>query len=114
MPSCADTWSDCRIVAAVDGLPLAIPAGPPRKLVGLRPSGRAPARAHAGIADQGGRALGEVTSGGFGPTVGRPVALGYVESGHAAPGTRLDLMVRERAHPAAVVELPFGPHRYKR
>ena len=88
--------------------------GPRRKLVGIRPYGRAPAREGTPIQDPDGRPLGEITSGGFGPTVGGPVALGYVESAHAAPGTVLQLAIRERPHPARVVKLPFVAHRYKR
>jgi aminomethyltransferase len=92
-----------------------IAEGPPRKLVGLKPDGRAaPAREHAEIQSEDGARIGEVTSGGFGPTVGGPIAMGYVEAAHAAPGTRVQLVVRGRANPARVVELPFVPHRYKR
>ncbi|HEX6113577.1 MAG TPA: glycine cleavage system aminomethyltransferase GcvT [Geminicoccaceae bacterium] len=88
--------------------------GPERKLVGLRPDGRAPARQGTVIENPAGERVGEVTSGGFGPTVGGPIALGYVSARHAAPGTRLQLSIRGKAHPAKVVELPFVPHRYKR
>jgi aminomethyltransferase len=88
--------------------------GPRRKLVGIRPDGRAPARDGTSVQDAGGRPLGEVTSGGFGPTVGGPVALGYVEAAHAAPDTVLQLAIRDRPHPARVVKLPFVAHRYKR
>lgn len=87
--------------------------GPTRKLVGLKPEGRAPARAGTEVA-QNGEVLGAVTSGGFGPTVGGPVSIGYVASQAAEPGTRLDLIVRGKALPADVVPLPFVPHRYKR
>jgi aminomethyltransferase len=86
--------------------------GPPRRRVGLKPEGRAPARAHTEIRLPDGRAIGEVTSGGFGPTVGGPVAMGYVASDHAAPGTAVELMVRGKPLPAAIVTLPFTPHRY--
>ena len=87
--------------------------GPARRLVGLRPEGAAPAR--EGVeAQAGGKAVGRVVSGGFGPTVGGPVALAYVEAAHAAPDTALDLIVRGAARPARVVPLPFVPHRYKR
>ena len=55
-----------------------------------------------------------MTSGGFGPTVGGPIALGYVRMQHAAPGTALQLSIRGKTHPATVVDLPFVPHRYKR
>jgi aminomethyltransferase len=61
-----------------------------------------------------GRVVGRVTSGGFGPTIGGPVALALVEAAAATPGTALDLMVRGVARPARVVETPFVPHRYKR
>ncbi|HET6518610.1 MAG TPA: glycine cleavage system aminomethyltransferase GcvT, partial [Geminicoccaceae bacterium] len=88
--------------------------GPPRKLVGLRPEGRAPAREHSEIRSRDGDRIGGVTSGGFGPTAGGPIAMGYVEAAHAAPGTPVQLVVRGKAHPAVVVELPFVPHRYKR
>jgi aminomethyltransferase len=88
--------------------------GAPRRLVGIRPEGRAPVRAHAEIRDAGGRRIGEVTSGGFGPTVNGPVAMGYVAPGSAAPGTDLQVVVRDKALPAKVAPLPFVPHRYHR
>ncbi|MEQ8653496.1 MAG: glycine cleavage system aminomethyltransferase GcvT [Kiloniellales bacterium] len=87
--------------------------GPARKLVGLKPEGRAPARAGTQIALNG-ETLGSVTSGGFGPSVGGPVSMGYVASQAAAIGTRLDLIVRGKAMPADVVSLPFVTQRYKR
>ena len=88
--------------------------GPPRRLVGIRPDGRAPAREGAEIQDDDGAPVGRVTSGGFGPTVGGPVALGYVDRRLAASGSRVQLVVRGRPHPAAVADLPFVPHNYKR
>ncbi len=88
--------------------------GPERKLVGIRPDGRAPAREGTLIEDNSGQPVGEVTSGGFGPTVGGPIALGYVRMQHAAPRTALQLSIRGKTHPATVVDLPFVPHRYKR
>jgi aminomethyltransferase len=88
--------------------------GPPRRLVGILPEGRAPAREHTEIQDAGGRRIGEVTSGGFGPSVGGPIAMGYVESAHAAPGSALRLIVRGRPVAAQVTALPFVPHRYQR
>jgi aminomethyltransferase len=88
--------------------------GPSRKLVGIVPEGRAPARERTEIQDADGRRIGEVTSGGFGPTVGGPVAMGYVEAGSAEPGTSLTLVVRGRPLPAKVAPLPFVPHRYQR
>ena len=86
--------------------------GAPRKRVGLKPEGRAPAREHTQIHDGNGRSIGEVTSGGFGPTVGWPIAMGYVAKDFAAPGTMVNLMVRDVARPAQVVALPFLPTRY--
>ena len=88
--------------------------GPARRRVGLLPEGRAPAREGAAITTPDGRVVGKVTSGGFGPTVGGPIAMGYVEAAMAAPGTELALVVRDKALPAKVVPMPFAPHRYVR
>ncbi len=86
--------------------------GPPRKRVGLAPEGRAPAREGAEIVDGDGKRIGTVTSGGFGPTLGAPVAMGYVEAGHAARDTAVQIIVRGKKLPARVAALPFVPHRY--
>ncbi|MGY6531645.1 glycine cleavage system aminomethyltransferase GcvT [Glycocaulis sp.] len=83
------------------------------KRVGIRPHDRAPAREGAEIAVDG-EIVGVVTSGGFGPTVGAPVAMGYVRSDLAKPGTALDLMVRGKARPAEITSMPFAPHRFHR
>jgi len=88
--------------------------GPARLRVGIRPDERAPAREGTEIADGAGRVVGKVTSGGFGPTVGGPIAMGYVELACASEGTRLGLLVRGSARPARVVAMPFVPHRYVR
>lgn len=88
--------------------------GPPRKRVGIRPQGRAPAREGTEIREPGGLPIGAVTSGGFGPTVGGPVAMGYVASDFAAPGTGIVLKIRGREMPAVVHKLPFVEHRYFR
>lgn len=88
--------------------------GAARRRVGILPEGRQPARAHTEIQDKTGRRVGEVTSGGFAPTQGGPVAMGYVETGLHEPGTELQLMVRGKAVPAKVAALPFVPHRYFR
>ena len=88
--------------------------GPGRKLVGIRPEDRAPARQGTVICDKAGNEIGSVTSGGFGPTVGNPVSMGYVETGHAEAGVAIDLMVRGKARPGQVTTLPFVPHRYLR
>ncbi|KCZ54984.1 aminomethyltransferase [Hyphomonas beringensis] len=87
--------------------------GPAEKRVGIRPLERAPAREGTMI-EVGGEPVGIVTSGGFGPSVDHPVAMGYVRSDLAEPGTKIDLMVRGKARPAEVVSLPFVPHNYKR
>ncbi len=88
--------------------------GAAKKRVGLKPEGRAPAREGSEIADQSGRVVGRVTSGGFGPSLNAPVAMGYVETGYAAIGTRLDLLVRGKPLAAEVAAMPFVPNRYKR
>jgi len=88
--------------------------GPARQRVGIRPDERAPAREGTEITDGAGRVIGKVTSGGFGPTVGGPIAMGYVERAAAAEGTRLGLLVRGTERPARVVALPFVAHRYRR
>ena len=87
--------------------------GPKRKLVGLRPVDKAPAREGTDIT-AGGRAVGKITSGGFGPSANAPIAMGYVESKFAADGTEVALMVRGTARPARVAPMPFVAHRYKR
>jgi aminomethyltransferase len=88
--------------------------GPRRLRVGLLPDGKAPAREGTVVADLSGRAIGTITSGGFGPTVGGPVAMGYVETAFATPGTKVALSVRGRELPATVTAMPFVPHRYFR
>jgi aminomethyltransferase len=88
--------------------------GPARRRVGLRPLGRAPAREGAEIQTPDGVAIGVVTSGGFGPTVNGPVAMGYVAAAHARPGAPVRLIVRGKPLEAEIAPLPFVPHRYKR
>jgi aminomethyltransferase len=88
--------------------------GPLRRRVGIRVEGRAPAREHADILDLGGELIGKVTSGGFGPSVGGPVAMGYVVPDFAKPGTRVALAIRDKRVSGEVVKLPFVPHRYRR
>ncbi|MEE8516704.1 MAG: glycine cleavage system aminomethyltransferase GcvT [Alphaproteobacteria bacterium] len=106
-------WTISRRRRAEGGFPGAevilrqLREGPPRKRVGIRPEGRAPARAGTEVTDAQGRRLGTITSGGFGPTVGGPIAIGYVAADHAVPGTELRLVVRGKPLPAAVVPLPF-------
>lgn len=89
--------------------------GPSRLRVGIRPDGRAPAREHTAIMTPDGEELiGEITSGGFGPSLNAPMAMGYVRRDLSADGSKLSLMVRGKPLPATVVPLPFVPHRYLR
>jgi aminomethyltransferase len=88
--------------------------GAARRRVGLAPQGRMPARHGSEIRDEAGTSIGMVTSGGFGPTVDAPVAMGYVPPGQAAPGTVVDIIVRDKHVPAVVTRLPFVSHRYRR
>ncbi len=88
--------------------------GPPRKRVGIRPDGRAPAREATPVVDAAGHDIGKVTSGGFGPSLNAPIAMGYLDAAHAAAGAPLSLLVRGTARPARVAPLPFVPHHYHR
>ncbi|WP_170370189.1 glycine cleavage system aminomethyltransferase GcvT [Ruegeria arenilitoris] len=88
--------------------------GPARKLVGIKPDGRAPARQGVEVQDLQGNTIGQITSGGFGPTVGGPVAMGYVAAGHTEPGEQVNLIIRGKAQPAQIVALPFVKQNYKR
>ena len=90
--------------------------GAARRRVGLKPEGKAPVRGHAKLyADAEGKTeVGEVTSGGFGPSVEGPVAMGYVPVSHAAIGTQVYAEVRGKFLPVAVSALPFVKPTYKR
>jgi len=88
--------------------------GHPRQRVGIRPDGRALARALADIVADDGTEAGTVTSGGFSPTLNAPIAMGYVRRDLNAVGTHVQLMVRGKPLPARVAPLPFVPHRYAR
>ena len=88
--------------------------GVQRMRVGIKPEGRAPAREGTEILSSSGVTIGVVTSGGFGPSVNGPIAMGYVPPEHAVPGTGVQLLVRGKAMPAGVVKLPFVPHRFFR
>ncbi len=90
--------------------------GPKRRRVGLKPDGKAPVRAHAKLyADaEGTTEIGEVTSGGFGPSVEAPVAMGYVPADFTAPGTTVYAEVRGKYLPLTVASLPFVSPTYKR
>ncbi len=87
--------------------------GPTRKRVGVLISGRAPAREGAEI-QKDGETVGVVTSGAPAPTVGAPVAMGYVATPFAAAGESLQIIVRGRALEGRVAPMPFTPHRYWR
>jgi aminomethyltransferase len=91
-------------------------SGAPRARVGLRPQGRAPMREGVLLfaTAEGGDAIGQVTSGGFGPTVQAPVAMGYVPTELATPGTEIFGEVRGKRLPVQVAQLPFVPANFKR
>lgn len=90
--------------------------GPARRRLGLLPEGRAPVRAGAELFDEeeGGEAVGRVTSGGFGPSLNAPVAMGYLPALAAMPGKRLFAEVRGRRLPVAIAPMPFVPTGFKR
>lgn len=87
---------------------------PSRKRVGLVPEGRAPARDGTVVHAPGGDAIGIVTSGGFGPSVEHPIAMGYVSIDMAEEGTKVELAVRKKMVPATVTKMPFHPQNYYR
>ncbi|WP_435167226.1 glycine cleavage system aminomethyltransferase GcvT [Falsirhodobacter sp. 1013] len=98
---------DTRILRELSG-------GPERLRVGLLPEGRAPMREGVALFAADGTPVGTVTSGGFGPSVAAPVAMGYVAAAHAATGTQLFGEVRGKRLPVTVAALPFVPASYKR
>lgn len=89
-------------------------AGAPRRRVGIVPQGRAPVREGEALHAIGGRAIGAITSGGFGASVDGPVAMGYVAAQYTAPGTILTALPRGKTRACRVTPLPFFPHRYYR
>jgi aminomethyltransferase len=89
-------------------------AGPKRKRVGLIVDGRQPAREGSDVIDDNGAVIGYLTSGGFSPTLGKPIAMAYVPLALAAPGTRIEIAQRGKVHTATVTAMPFIPHRYVR
>ncbi len=97
-----------------DALRSILERGPAQKRVGLKPDGRQPVRAGAALIDAEGNTAGHVASGGFGPSAGHPVAMGYVNAPLAKSGTRLFADVRGTKIPIDVVSLPFTPHRYRK
>ena len=88
--------------------------GTHRRRIGILPEGRQPAREHTEIQNAAGQRVGEVTSGGFGPSLNGPLAMGYAEIAAAAPGHPLTLIVRGKPLAAKVVRLPFVKTNYKR
>ena len=88
--------------------------GPTLSRVGIQPEGRAPVRAHSEIVIATGESIGEVSSGSYGPTVGRPIAMGYVKSTYSHLGTELQAVVRGKPLSVKVCHLPFVQHNYKR
>jgi aminomethyltransferase len=92
----------------------ALANGPSRQRVGLRPDGRALAREGTEIVSSDGAPIGVVTSGGFGPSVAAPIAMGFVRRAYAAVGTPVSFVVRGKPLSGRVVGLPFHPHAYHR
>jgi aminomethyltransferase len=88
--------------------------GPAQKRVGFDVGGRQPVREGALILDDEGNELGKITSGGFSPTLQRPIAMGYVATPFAEAGTVLKLEQRGKLFDATVAPMPFVPHRYHR
>jgi aminomethyltransferase len=88
--------------------------GAPKKLIAIEIDGRAPVRAHSKIIDENEQEIGEVTSGGFSPTLGKPIALAYVKIEFAKIDSRLDFLVRGKKIKGTVRELPFVEHKYYR
>lgn len=89
-------------------------AGAARRRVALLPRSRVPLRGGAVLHGSDGAVAGQVTSGGFGPTLGAPVAMSYVETGLARAGTMLSATVRGKTLPVEVVKMPVVPHGYVR
>jgi aminomethyltransferase len=87
-------------------------AGAARRRVGVKLEDRAPARERTRIVDESGGLIGAITSGGFGPSVGGPIGMGYVETPYAVTGRKIGLVVRGTPRPARIVPLPFMPHHY--
>lgn len=114
------TWSIGKRRRAAGGFPgdtvikQQIADGVARKRVGILPDGKAPAREGTGITDADGAPIGTVTSGGFGPSVEGPVAMGYVDIAHATTDTPVNLVVRGQPRPGRIAPMQFVPNRYYR
>ncbi len=96
-----------RIMAELD-------SGPVQKRVGLLVDGRQPVREGAMVLDREANEVGRITSGGFSPSLQRPIAMGYVPAAMAEPGTQLKLSQRGKLFTATVASMPFVPHKYHR
>jgi aminomethyltransferase len=92
----------------------AIAHGPSRRRVGFLVEGKAPAREGADIETLEGRRIGRLTSGGFAPSLGRPIGMGYVEASAAKIGASVNLIIRGKAALATIALMPFVPHAYHR
>lgn len=88
--------------------------GAGKKRIGFAVEGKMPVRAGADIIDEAGHIVGRVTSGGYGPTLGAAVGMGYVDRGYEKVGTSLQALVRGKAVPITVTKMPFVPQRYYR
>ncbi len=112
------TWAITKAVRETAAFPAAakvlelIANGPEKRRVGIKPEGRQPVRAGTKLFDEAGSEVGEITSGGFGPSAGFPVAMGYVRADLKEPGTRLFAEVRGNKVPVDVHTLPFTQPRY--
>ena len=98
---------DVRILSEIEN-------GPVQKRVGFNVEGRQPVREGALVLDGEGNEVGRITSGGFSPSLQRPIAMGYVATGLSEPGTEIKLEQRGKLFDARVVPMPFVPHRYHR
>ncbi len=96
-----------RILAEIEN-------GAPQRRVGFEVDGRQPVREGARVLDAEGNEVGRVTSGGFSPSLQRPIAMGYVASHLAEVGSELKLEQRSKLFDARVAAMPFVPHQYKR
>lgn len=91
-----------------------LPDNVARRRVGLKPEGRQPVREGVDLVDENGVMVGRVTSGGFGPSVDEPVAMGYVQKKLAVEGTKLRALLRGKTVSCKVVKLPFVKPGYQR
>ena len=103
-----------RVFAGADRILAELDNGPPVLRVGFEVEGRQPVREGALVLTSEGNEIGRITSGGFSPSLQRPIAMGYVGITFAEPGTALKLGQRGKLFDARVVPMPFVPHRYHR